>query len=115
MAGLEDDGSGVPDIVPIPRLVPRWAEVLMVVVGAGAVGASGALLALDGTCPGGGDPIDDAGRVCPNLYETTAAGAVALGLGSAFMATGVVLLTVDEVQTRRGRQTQATLSWRMRF
>ena len=114
MAGLEDNGQE-DDFVPMPRLAPRWAEVLMTVAGFGAVAASGVLLALDGTCPGGGDPIDDAGRVCPNLYETTAAGALMLGFGAAVMTTGVVLLSVDEVQTRRGRQTQATLSWRMKF
>lgn len=115
LAGLEPTvaDAGPP---PIPRLAPRWAEILMAVVGAGAVGAGGALLALDGHCPGGGDPIDDAGTVCPNLYETTAAGAVSLGLGAALLSTGVVLLSVDEVQTRRGRtEHQAMLHWRMAF
>jgi len=115
MAGLEPETDGGAEVATLPRLVPRWGEVVMTVVGAAMVGASGVLLGLDGTCPGGGDPIDDAGRVCPNIYETTAVGATLLGVGAVVMTTGVVLLSVDEVQTRRGRQTQATLSWRVHF
>ena len=115
MAGLEPTDDEPPPVISPPRLAPRWAEVLLSVIGAGVVGAAGAVLALDGTCPGGGDPIDDAGRVCPNLYETTAAGAVMLGLGTAVMTTGMVLLSIDEIQTRRGRQHQAMLHWVMRF
>jgi hypothetical protein len=114
MAGLELDDEA-PAVIDVPRLVPRWGEVILTVVGAGMVGASAVLLALDGTCPGGGAPIDDMGNVCPNLYETTAVGATLLGFGSAVMTTGIVLLSVDEVQTRRGRRPQATLSWRVRF
>jgi hypothetical protein len=99
-----------------PRLAPRWAEVLISVVGAGAVGAGAALLAIDGRCPGGGDPINDAGELCPTLYETTAGGAVAMGLGGLALGGGLVLLTVDEIQTAPGRKDhQAMLSWSVRF
>jgi hypothetical protein len=100
---------------PAPkRVLPRWAEIGVMVIGAGAVAAGGVLMGLDGKCPGGGDPMADAAQ-CPELYEGTLSGLVAIGVGSALMVTGGVMLTVDEV--RLGDQTgrQAMVTWRMRF
>jgi hypothetical protein len=98
------------------RVAPRWAEVLLMIVGAGAVGASGALLALDGRCTDGAPPVDANGIICPRLYEATAAGAIALGLGATALTSGMVLLSVDEVRSKAGqRGSQAVLSVRLRF
>jgi len=96
------------------RLLPRWAEITGMVLGAGAVGAGAALLAIDATCPGGGDPND--GDDCPDLYETTAAGAATLAVGGSLLITSGALLIVDEVRTRDGqKQTVVGLGWHGRF
>jgi hypothetical protein len=100
---------------PAPkRILPRWAEIGVMVIGAGAVAAGGALMGLDGNCPGGGDPMADAAQ-CPELYEGTISGLVAIGVGSALLVTGGVMLSVDEVRVGNETGRQATLTWRMRF
>ena len=116
LAGLSKPDEAPAERVPASRLAPRWAEIVLAIVGAGAVGAGSAMLALDGRCPGGGDPIDDAGTICPNLYEMSAIGAATLGLGAVVMTTGVVLLSVDEVQAKNGREgQQVMLHYRVNF
>jgi hypothetical protein len=96
------------------RVLPRWAEIGVMVIGAGAIAAGGVLMGLDGKCPGGLDPMADAAR-CPELYEGTISGLVSLGLGSALLVTGGVMLTVDEVRLGNETGRQAMLTWRMRF
>ena len=50
---------------PPKRLLPRWAEIGVMVIGAGAVAAGGVLLGMDGKCRGGAglDPMTDAAAV----------------------------------------------------
>ncbi len=96
------------------RILPRWAEISVAVIGAGAVAAGGVLLGLDGKCPGGLDPIADA-QECPELYEGTVPGLVAVGVGSALLVAGAVTLSVDEVRVNNQRGRQAMLTWQMRF
>lgn len=96
------------------RILPRWAEISVMVVGASALAAGGVLLGFDGRCPGGLDPVADAAD-CPEVYESSTSGFVALGLGAALLATGTVVLTIDEVRGARQRGTRAMLSWQMRF
>jgi hypothetical protein len=96
------------------RVLPRWAEIGVMVIGAGAVVAGGVLMGLDGNCPGGLDPMADAAQ-CPTLYEGTVSGLVAIGVGSALLVTGSVMLSVDEVRLGKETGRQAMLTWRMRF
>lgn len=96
------------------RILPRWAEITVGVIGLGAAVAGGVMLGLDGKCPGGLDPIADA-QQCPRLYEGTVPGLVALGVGSALFVAGTVTLSVDEVRVGNHRGRQATLAWQMRF
>jgi hypothetical protein len=99
---------------PPKRLLPRWAEIGVMVIGAGAVAAGGVLMGLDGKCPGGLDPMADAAQ-CPELYEGTLSGLVSIGVGSALLVTGSVMLSVDEVRLGNETGRQAMLTWRMRF
>jgi hypothetical protein len=99
---------------PQKRVLPRWAEIGVMVIGAGAVAAGGVLMGLDGKCPGGLDPMADAAQ-CPELYEGTVSGLVSIGVGSALLVTGSVMLSVDEVRVGKETGRQAMLTWRMRF
>jgi hypothetical protein len=103
-----------PPPAPPKRILPRWAEIGVMVIGAGAVVAGGVMMGLDGNCPGGLDPVDDAAR-CPELYEGTVSGLVSLGLGSALLVTGTVMLSVDEVRVGKESGRQAMVTWTMRF
>lgn len=107
----------VAPVAPPPtrkRILPRWAEIGVMVIGAGAVAAGGVLMGLDGKCPGGLDPIADAPQ-CPELYEGTISGLVSLGVGSALLLTGTVMLSVDEVRVGKETGRQAMVTWTMRF
>lgn len=99
---------------PPKRILPRWAEISVAVIGVGAVAAGGVLLGLDGTCPGGQDPVADASE-CPDLYEATTSGIAAVGIGSALVVLGGVTLAIDEVRVGKQSGRQAVLSWQTRF
>lgn len=99
---------------PPRRILPRWAEISVAAIGLGAVVAGGVMLGLDGHCPKGLDPMTDAPS-CPQLYEGTVPGLVAIGLGSVFVAAGAVTVSIDEVRINNQRGRQATLAWQMRF
>lgn len=102
---------------PAPkRLLPRWAEVVGLVAGAGLIITGGALLSSDGKCIGAGslDPMLDA-QQCPELWESTAGGAASLALGAALAVTGGVMLVVDEVRVNGHEGKRAMLTWTLRF
>jgi hypothetical protein len=99
---------------PPKRVLPRWAEIGVLAIGVGAAVAGGVLLGLDGKCPGGLDPVEDAAD-CPELYEGTVSGLIAVGAGSALVLTGTVMLAVDEVRVGKQKGRQAMLTWQMRF
>jgi hypothetical protein len=96
-----------------PRLLPRWADVLITSAGLVAVGTGAALWAIDGRCPGGEDPADTV--ACPQVYVTKTAGILSVAVGGAALVSGSVLLSVDEVRTARGRANTMSLVWSMRF
>lgn len=96
------------------RILPRWAEASLAGAGLAVIAAGAIALSFDGKCPGGLDPMADAAD-CPELYESTASGWTAIGLGAALAITGGVLLTYDEVKIARQRGHQATLTWTLRF
>jgi len=98
---------------PRTRLLPRWADILLMSAGAAAIGTGAALLAINGSCPKGADPNDTA--ACPQVYTTRTAGIATLAAGSALFVSGTVLLTVDEIRVGRQRGAQASLVWTFRF
>lgn len=107
--------AAAPPPAPEPkRMLPRWAEISVAAIGVGAIIAGGVALGFDGKCPRGLDPVTDAQR-CPQLYEGTVPGLVAIGLGSALLVAGGVTLTVDEVRVGKQRGRQAMLGWHMKF
>ena len=99
---------------PPKRILPRWASITVAVIGAGAAVAGGVMLGLDGSCPGGLDPEADAAD-CPQIYEGTVPGLVAIGIGSALTVAGSVVIAVDEVRVGKQKGQQATIGWKMRF
>lgn len=96
------------------RVLPRWASATLAIVGVGGLAAGAAMLSLDGTCPGGFDPVRQA-QDCPELYESTNVGGALVGVGAAVAATGGVILIVDEVRVGKQSGRQATLTWTVRF
>jgi hypothetical protein len=85
---------------PLPdRIMPRWAEVLLVVAGTGLTTAGSVLVALDN---------DDS-------YTPMAAGAATLAVGAAGLTTGIITLSIDERRLAQAEGHQATLSWTLRF
>lgn len=106
--------SEAPTPEPVARILPRWAELGVAVLGVGAIVGGGIAMSFDGNCPGGGDPQADA-QACPLLYQSAGAGWTAIGIGAALAATGGVLLTIDEVRVGDRKGHQANLSWTLRF
>ena len=95
-----------------PRLLPRWADVLLLSAGAVAIGTGATLWAIDHKCPDLSNPRTSQ---CPEVLLTKTAGIVTVAGGGALLLTGTVLLTVDEVRVANQRGTQASLMWTFRF
>ncbi|PRP92182.1 hypothetical protein ENSA5_51310 [Enhygromyxa salina] len=95
------------------RIMPRWAEVVLMTAGAAAVGTGAALWAIDGTCPNGVDPTDT--DACPQVYITKTAGIATLAIGGAALLSGTIMLTVDEVRAGSDRGSEVALTWRVQF
>lgn len=95
------------------RLLPRWAELTGMAVGAGAIVAGAVLLVKDGRCSDGGSPTGPA--ACDDLYKTAPAGYALVGVGGLVLASGTVLLSVDEVRVRRSGERSARVQLRIRF
>lgn len=92
--------ESIPSERPEPaRIMPRAAELALVIVGGGALTAGALALGLDGD-------RSRAGRV---------AGATLTGLGGAALLLGGITLSVDEVRLRNTRGRQATLNWQLKF
>ncbi len=96
------------------RLLPRWAEITGMALGAVAVGTGVALLVLDGRCSDGGSVSGP--EACDDLYNTDLPGIVSVGAGGALLLGGGVLLGVDEVRAKRRAEAQLAPSGiRVRF
>jgi hypothetical protein len=102
-----------PDKPKSPRIMPRWAEIVLMSAGAAAIGTGAALWAIDGSCPDGADPTDTA--ACPRVYISKTAGIATVVAGGAVFLTGTVLLTVDEVRIGRERGNTVALTYTLRF
>jgi hypothetical protein len=82
--------------------VPRWGSILGLSLGVGAIAAGATLVAIDGRCPGGHDPMTDIEQ-CPDIYNTDAGGAVLLSVGALAVLSMGAILTVTEIQRKKGR------------
>lgn len=93
--------------------VPRWGSILGVSLGVGAIAAGAAMVAIDGRCPGGGDPTDiDA---CPDVYNTDAGGAVLISVGALAVLSMGAILTITEIQKKKGRSNANVTAMRRRM
>ena len=99
-ADLVPNPPGPPQPYVYDRIMPQWASVTLFIAGVGALAAGATIAQI------GGEANDT-----PALL----AGATILGAGTAGVAAGVIVLTVDEYRTVYSVEHQATLSWVMRF
>ncbi|WP_219908081.1 hypothetical protein [Enhygromyxa salina] len=81
-----------------PRIMPRGAEITLLVIGAGLTATGAVLAATNDT------------KVGPMI-----AGALSLAVGAGLGTCGAITLTIDERARRRGAAHQATLTWTMQF
>lgn len=102
-----------PATKPFKRIMPRGAEIAILLAGVAAIGVGGSLLAIDGHCPSGlANPQTTA---CPQVYTTQLAGIVTLAAGGAVGLLGGITLAVDEVRLGKQRGQQVALTWTLRF
>ncbi|PRQ01301.1 hypothetical protein [Enhygromyxa salina] len=86
------------------RIMPRWAEIALIVTGVGLTTTGGVLLGIDGnTRPNG------------RIYQTLTGGIIGTVAGVATLLPGVITLSVDERRLAGKTGRQATVSWTMRF
>ncbi len=100
------------------RMLPRWASILGMTVGAGlAVG--GGLLLLDGACLDGSDVEPDADAPpCDRVWQRNVPAGLGyglLGVGAGVFVVSGVVLTVDEVRVGDRKGKQAMLTWTFQF
>ena len=86
--------------------VPRWASIVGISGGAALLVTGAVLIGIDGNCPGGYDPMSEAGE-CPNVYNTDAGGAVLVSVGGLAMVGMGVVLAITEVQRKKSRESTA--------
>jgi hypothetical protein len=103
----------VPEPKPFKRVMPRGAEIALLVVGVAAIGVGGSLLAIDNHCPSG--LADPRTTDCPLVYVTRTAGIATLAAGGAVGLLGGITLAVDEVRLGKHRGQQVALTWTLRF
>jgi hypothetical protein len=94
------------------RLLPRWADILLMSAGAAAIGTGAALWAIDSKCPDLSDPRT---AQCPQVFVTKTAGIITVAAGGALFLAGTVTLSIDEVRVANQRGTSAALMWTLRF
>lgn len=95
-----------------PRLLPRWADVLLMTAGVAAIGTGATLLAIHAKCP---DLSSARDGLCPQMYVTKTAGIITIAAGSAVFLAGTITLSIDESRVANQRNTQASLVWTFRF
>jgi hypothetical protein len=105
-----------PVVAPPPpkRMLPRGLEVDGLVFGTGLIIAGGVMLAFDEHCI---DPNANP-SFCSRTWESTAGGAISLGLGGALWITSAVLLAIDERRVGPAKEQQRAVRFelgRLRF
>ncbi len=91
------------DVVVWP--VPRWASIGGISAGAALILSGAVLLAIDGKCPGGYDPVTEVAD-CPSIYTTNVAGGVFVGLGAVVVVGMGAVLTITEIQRSKQGKTR---------
>jgi hypothetical protein len=98
-----------------PQLeVPRWASILGISLGVGAIAAGATLVAIDGRCPGGQDPMTDIDQ-CPNIYNTDAGGAVLISVGALAVVGMGTILTINELRAKKSKNKASVTAMRRRM
>jgi hypothetical protein len=104
-----------PVVAPsVKRMLPRGLEIDGLVFGTGLVVAGSVMLAFDEHCI---DPNANP-SFCSRKWESSAGGAVALGLGGALLITSAVLLAIDERRVGQSKEQQRAARFelgRLRF
>ncbi len=98
---------------PFKRIMPRGAEIALLVVGVATIGVGASLWAIDERCPSG--LADPRTTPCPQIYMTKAAGIATVAVGGALGLLGGITLAVDEVKLGQQRGRQVGLTWTLRF
>jgi hypothetical protein len=97
------------------RIMPRWAEIMLMSAGAVAVGAGATLWAIEGKC----QDLSDSTVMpyCETVYikQNQTAGIAMVAAGGVAFLTGTILLTVDEVRIGQARGNTVALNWTLRF
>jgi hypothetical protein len=97
-----------------PKKTPRWAKILGMSVGAGLLVTGGVLLAIDGTCQGGGTPTAENVDTCNKVWNHAVPSYALLGVGGGLLVGATVWLAVDEARAGQ-RHTSMMVGWAMRF
>ncbi|PRQ02362.1 hypothetical protein ENSA5_23790 [Enhygromyxa salina] len=84
---------------PVGRLLPRWSEIALTLVGTGLTTTGAVLMGLDHK----------------DNFQTMGVGAATLVVGATVLTVGVVTLSVDERRVARGASRQAMISWTTKF
>jgi hypothetical protein len=108
-----DDGQSPRDKPKSKRIMPRWAEIMLMSAGAVAIGTGATLWAIHHQCPDFTDPLAE--PQCPRVYLTKTAGIATVAAGGLVFLTGTVMLTVDEVRIGQARGNTVALNWTLRF
>jgi hypothetical protein len=111
--GAEPIVDDPPVTKPTKRIMPRGAEIAVLVVGVAAIGVGGSLLGIDQRCPAG--LADPRTTDCPLVYETKIAGIATIAAGGALGLLGGITLAIDEVRVGKQRGQQVALTWTLRF
>lgn len=107
-----------PPVAPDKPVVPRWAKIVGMSVGAGLLVTGGVLLSREGKCQGGGAPSPDNTDTCPEIWSMAAPSYALLGIGSGLLLGGGVWLTIDELRASKRKasaQASVMIGWTMRF
>ncbi len=101
---------------PFQPIIPRWAKILGMSLGAGLAVAGGVLLSLDGKCKNGDTPTsENVTTTCRKVWENTGIGYSLIGIGGGLFVGATVWLAVDEVRLGRTARVNAMIAWTIRF
>lgn len=87
------------------RKLPRWAGIVGISVGVLALVGGGVLLAVDGNCPDGTDPMG--AGACQNILNTDVPGYVMLGVGVGAAVGFSVALGIGESKQKKANKPKA--------
>lgn len=108
-AGRGRGKAGRPAVDDGGRKLPRWAGILGVAVGVVALVTGGVLVAVDGRCPDGTDPMG--AGACQNILNSDGAGYAMLGVGAASLVGFSIALGLGERKQARARKAKAEARW----